>query len=102
MATTAVVRRPEVWAEVLTLRPPSLAHESFYVRATAFAYAWVDNRPLATSLRDRAVRLWLARCMPTFAGLVPDEPAWRHPLSVIETLMRVHGLVRYTDASGES
>lgn len=96
VATTSVVRHPGVWAEVMALEPPSLLHESFYLRATAFGQQWVDGRPLVTSLRDRAVRLWLARCMPTFGALV-DEASSRHPLVLIEVLMRAHQLARYTD-----
>jgi lysine-N-methylase len=97
VATTSTVRRPQVWGEVMALEPTSQRREAFYVRATAFGYAWIDGRPLITNLRDRAVRLWVARAMPTFGAFMGDEASRRHPLALVEALMRGHGLERYTE-----
>jgi lysine-N-methylase len=96
VSTTAVVRRPEVWREVMSLEPDA-RHESLYLRATAFGYAWLDGRPLVDNLRDRAIRLWLARAMPALSGVLELEAGHRHPLALLEMLMRAHGLVRYAD-----
>jgi lysine-N-methylase len=97
VATTSIVRRSGVWAEVMALEPSVPRHELFYRRATAFGYAWVDGRPLVTSLRDRAIRLWIARAMPALAAVMASEASARHPLATLEMLVRGHGLRGYGD-----
>ena len=50
--------------------------------------------PLA-SLRDRALRLWLARAMPELATPDVADPMFEQPLAVIDVIMRGHGLSHY-------
>jgi len=53
----------------------------------------VNGLPLASALRDRAVRIVLARALP---GSIPAREPWRaHPLALVEAVMRGHGLGAY-------
>lgn len=94
-ATTLLLREPEVLAELLAAEPGDPAQDAFYVRAAAFGYA-VFDRPLVTSLRDLAVRLWTSRAM---ALLVPPElhaaPSHRRPLARLDAVLRAYGLRNY-------
>jgi lysine-N-methylase len=52
----------------------------------------------------RAVAMWIARVVPLAAdALWPGEvePAFTHPLALVEALMRGHGLRRYTEEAAE-
>lgn len=73
--------------------------EAFYLRVALFGHQMVGY-PLVTSLRDRAVAMWVARTFPLAAdALYPGEkePAFLHPIALVEALFRGHGLRRYTD-----
>jgi lysine-N-methylase len=76
--------------------------ERFYLRASLFAYELISPKaptsapPLATALRDRAVRMLLARQMrkhidPPWA----HDPSAEHPITAVEAMMRGHGLASY-------
>jgi lysine-N-methylase len=76
--------------------PQTLASEAFYLRAGAHGHQFVLNdAPLAHALRDRAVRLVLARALGSV--FVSDEyqqdPVFRHPLALLEATLRGHGLL---------
>ncbi len=75
------------------------ADEGFFLRVALFGHQMVC-RPLAVALRDRAVAMWIARVFPLAAdALYPgaEEPAFAHPLALVEALLRGHGLRRYTE-----
>ena len=78
------------------------AGEWFYARTLAFARSFADGRPLVTCLRDRALRLWLARALGeiTAAGDGLIDPAFRQPIALVEALVRGHGLDAYAAAAG--
>lgn len=59
--------------------------EAFYVTAALHGHALLGEIPLAHALRDRAVRLLLARA-------VPDMP---YPLPLVEAMMRAQGVKEY-------
>jgi lysine-N-methylase len=73
------------------LAAPALepAAEAFYLRAVVHGHQIVGRLPLATALRDRAVRLLVARAMGTIS------PSTRRPLTVLEAMMRGHGVEIY-------
>ena len=78
--------------------------ETFYLRCALFGHQMVGY-PLAVALRDRAVAMWVARAFPLAAeAMYPgeEEPAFRHPIALVEALLRGHGLRRYTDAIQEA
>lgn len=79
-AARAIEREPS-W------RTPDARKEAFYARASA----WVcrdalGKLPLATALRVRAIRVWLAR------ALASDDPLAAEPLAIVEVMFRAHGL----------
>jgi lysine-N-methylase len=84
-ATALVLRGRAPLAE--TLADASWrSDESFYVRALAFGRRFAGGpMPLADTLREHAVRLWIARALPL---VHPDEP---HPLALVEAMARAHG-----------
>lgn len=74
--------------------------EALYVRALLHGHHLVEpsGPPLALALRDRAVRLLLARVMPEAIERIAFEdrdPAERHPLALVEAMLRGHGLESY-------
>lgn len=77
--------------------PVNLDAEAFYARATLHGHHLaVEEAPLATALRDRAVRLLLGRALgAVLARAAPDDPAHDYPLTLVEALMRAHGLNVY-------
>lgn len=73
--------------------------ENFYLRAIVHGHHLVaDDEPLVGSLRDRAVRVLVARSMEHVGadsvGLAAD-PAARYPLALVEATLRGHGLQMY-------
>ena len=82
------------------------ALEAFYARALVHGHQLVvsggEGLPLAHALRDRAVRLLVARALPAAIarasseepGVAPD-PAERYPLALVEAMLRGHGLESY-------
>jgi lysine-N-methylase len=79
---------------------PDPAREAFYLRAIAWGHHLASGRlPLARGLRDRAIRLLLARQMtpevdPDHA-LVAEDPAADYPITAVETMMRARALEAY-------
>lgn len=79
--------------------PPSAidgTSEAFYLRAGAHGHQFVlSDAPLTHALRDRVVRLVLARALPLVVR--PDEQAaestLRYPLALVEATLRAHGLL---------
>lgn len=70
--------------------------EAFYFRAVVHGHQLVvDDAPIAQALRDRALRLVLARAFPHIVQ--PDEqaeePTLRYPLALVEATLRGHGLL---------
>jgi len=75
---------------------PTTEEERFYVRAVVHGYELGVALPLADALRDRAMRLLVARAMPPVRPeALSADPAARHPLALVEALMRGHGLRAY-------
>lgn len=73
--------------------------ERFYLHAALFGHQLVGF-PLVTSLRDRALAMWIARVFPLAADSLyseVSEPAFAHPLALVEALLRGHGLRLYTE-----
>ncbi len=78
-------------------RPGLADHERFYFRATLFGHhLWSREQSLAQALRDRAIRLLLAR---QAACSVPpecqDDASVPYPLTAVEVMMRGQGLAAY-------
>lgn len=76
--------------------PEDALAEAFYLRAGAHGHHFVlGPAPLVHALRDRAVRLVLARAVRRLVG--PDEreqePAAQHPLALVEATLRGYGLL---------
>jgi lysine-N-methylase len=73
------------------------AAERFYLRALAHAHRLaLEGRPLAHGLRDRAVRLLAARAM-SMRHALPEDPAARYPLALLEAAIRNLGMAGYAD-----
>ena len=72
---------------------PSLPSESLYLRALTHLRAWATGSlPLAAALRERMLRLRIARAMATCPELAPDDSAADAPLAVVEALAESYGL----------
>jgi lysine-N-methylase len=67
--------------------------EAFYVTAALHGHALLGEIPLAHALRDRAVRLVLARAVPVSCA----EPGLdvSYPLPLVEAMMRAQGVKEY-------
>jgi lysine-N-methylase len=88
-AAAASLRDPAALAAALAAPSPAPVAEAFYLRAVIHGHQIVGRLPLALALRDRAVRLLVARAMSALA------PAQRHPLTILEAMMRGHGVEIY-------
>ncbi len=76
--------------------PAAPASEAFYLRAALHGYKLFTDLPLTIALRDRAVRLLVARALPdVFARTGATDPACAHPLALVEAMLRGHGLDAY-------
>ena len=86
-------------SKALSLPSPAegvAASEAFYLRAALHGYKLFGDLPLTVTLRDRAVRLLIARTLPTiFARTGATDPACAHPLALVEAMLRGHGLDGY-------
>ncbi|MFT3767354.1 MAG: YkgJ family cysteine cluster protein [Minicystis sp.] len=90
----------ETAAAVLALPPPSPRSEQFYLEALLHGHRLASRRPLVLALRDRAVRIVVARALVhVVAGLPAEErdPAAAHPLALVEATLRGHGLDMYVE-----
>ena len=64
--------------------------------AALHGYKLFGYVPLTLALRDRAVRLIVARALPdVFARVGATDPACAHPLALVEAILRGHGLDAY-------
>lgn len=99
-AAAGLLADPDVLAAVAAGAGAAPKDEELYLRVALFGHQMVGY-PLTVALRDRAVAMWIARTFPLAAeALYPgeDEPAFHHPIALVEALLRGHGLRRYTDA----
>ncbi|MBI4700933.1 MAG: YkgJ family cysteine cluster protein [Deltaproteobacteria bacterium] len=86
--------------------PPAAAPaaEAFYLRALLHGGRLAFAPALGAALRDRAVRLLVARALPAQIAREPAgpaDPALGQPLALVEALLRGHGLEDYAaDLSG--
>jgi lysine-N-methylase len=100
LATTAVALRQEGLLDaLLEMKPENAAEENAYLRATLWGYIDIADLGVVPMLRDRALRLWVARAMPELATKETADQAFAHPLATIDVLMRAHGLSHYVDAA---
>ena len=80
----------------VSLPPSAPEGEAFYLRAALHGYKLFGDLPLSVALRDRAVRLLVARALPdVFARVGATDPACAHPLALVEAMLRGHGLDAY-------
>lgn len=80
----------------ISLPPGAPEGEAFYLRAALHGYKLFGDLPLTVALRDRAVRLLVARALPdVFALAGATDPACAHPLALVEAMLRGHGLDAY-------
>ena len=88
-------------SELPAATPDDHFDEQLYLRHTAFGDLWLREPapPLATSLRQAALRMWLARHarMTPPPGLLGDV-VWNYPLALCEAVGRAHGLHAPLDA----
>jgi lysine-N-methylase len=83
-------------SNTLSLPPSASESEAFYLRAALHGYKLFGDLPLTLALRDRAVRLLVARALPdVFARVGATDPACAHPLALVEAMLRGHGLDAY-------
>lgn len=86
-------------SQALSLPSPTAkiaTSEAFYLRAALHGYKLFGDLPLTTTLRDRAVRMLVARALPTiFARVGAADPACAHPIALVEAMLRGHGLESY-------
>jgi lysine-N-methylase len=95
-AATRALLDPDALAALLAAPAPAPASEAFSLRASLHAFRFVGELPLASALRDQALRLLVARALPgAFAALAVPDPAFEHPLALLEAMMRGHGLSAY-------
>jgi lysine-N-methylase len=77
--------------------------DAFYLRAVLHGHQLVAEAPLAMALRDRAIRILLGRSLgAVLARLAPEDAARDHPLTLVEAMMRGHGLGAYVREVGPS
>jgi lysine-N-methylase len=70
--------------------------ERFTLRAALHGHRLLGALPLSLALRDRAVRLVVARALPAvIAGEGADDPACAEPIALVEAMLRGHGLDAY-------
>lgn len=101
-AAAELLADEDVRAAVAAGAGAAAADEAFYLRVALFGHQMVGY-PLAVALRDRATAIWVARVFPlAAAALYPgdEEPAFEHPIALVEALLRGHGLRRYTEDLG--
>jgi lysine-N-methylase len=75
--------------------------EVFTVHTRLHAHGYADELPLATALRDQAVRLLLARALPETlrgpASALAGDAAIDEPIALVEALLRGQGLWSYAE-----
>lgn len=101
--SAAALLEPGACAEALRAAPAAERAEAFYLRAVIHGHHLLtEDAPLAGSLRDRSVRLLVARAMRGVLERAAREgeagaadPAARYPLTLVEAMLRGHGLESY-------
>jgi len=92
---TLLLRDDAALDEALAVPPEHPEQEARYWRMGVHGYRWIGRRPLATRLRDEAVRLWLGRSLSAVLPGASDDPHLRAPLALVEALLRAHGIGDY-------
>jgi len=96
-AAAGALADPET-APAAAAAPAALRSERFYVEALLHGHRLAHGRPLSVALRDRALRVVVARAWGLlFAEAADEDPACAHPLSLVEATLRGHGLDTYVD-----
>ncbi len=98
-ASASLLLDSEVLSAVVCGAGRVKADEEFYLYVTLFGHQLVGY-PMAKALRDRAIVMWIGRMFPLAADALYDgakEPAFGHPLALVEALFRGHGLRRYVE-----
>jgi lysine-N-methylase len=97
-AAAAALREPGGTAAALGAGERFRGDEAFFVRASIHGHHLAGELPLAVALRDRAVRLLLARVLGE--AMPADDPGRAHPIALVEAMMRGHGLGAYVGSVG--
>jgi len=101
--TAASLKDPTALGLVLGGHGAAREIEAFYVTASLHGHALIGEIPLAHALRDRAVRMLLARALPETAERMRcDDPGREHPLPLVEAMMRAQGVKAYAHEVPES
>jgi lysine-N-methylase len=105
VAATAALLDADGLGTRLTGPIPEPGAESFYLRALLHGHQLTAAAlPLSLALRDRAVRIVVARALPQVIAELPAaerDPAGAHPLALLEAMLRGHGLDAYAyDVAG--
>ncbi len=92
--TLVMCKDPVLLRELVAVAAVDAEREAFYVRVAAFGYGPCDEDfgGLQTGLRDLAIKIWVARAMPTFAA---DVDAADDALTSLEAWLRAYGGWRY-------
>lgn len=81
--------------ELLPPDPAERPREALFIRAAWWGYLDAERFPWTRCLRDRAIRLWLGRAMSSLRPHGLDTPAFRHPLALVDAILRARGLGSY-------
>lgn len=99
-AAAAALADPDTCALLLSSPPAAPRSEELYVAAMFHGHRLTGKRSVAEALRDRALRLVVARALPLVLARVPVEerdPSAAHPLALVEATLRGHGLDGYVE-----
>ncbi|WP_437916409.1 hypothetical protein WME73_17450 [Sorangium sp. So ce302] len=93
---TLALGEPDLLGALLLSPVPAPDRERFTLRAALHGHRLLGALPLSLALRDRAVRLVVARALPAVvAGEGADDPACAEPIALVEAALRGHGLDAY-------
>ncbi|WP_437681524.1 YkgJ family cysteine cluster protein [Sorangium sp. So ce131] len=93
---TAALGDVELLGALLSAPAQRPERERFYLRAALHGHRLVGAVPLSLALRDRAVRLVVARALPAiFAAVGASDPACAEPIALVEAMLRAYGLDAY-------
>ncbi|WP_441286954.1 YkgJ family cysteine cluster protein [Sorangium sp. KYC3313] len=93
---TRALGEPDLLGALLLAPVRAPDRERFYLRAALHGHRLLGALPLSHALRDRAVRLVVARALPVVvAGAGEDDPACAEPIALVEAALRGHGLDAY-------
>lgn len=99
-AAAAAIADAEIGPAVIAAPIAAPRSEQFYLSALLHGHRLAGDRPLAIALRDRAVRVLVARALAHVLSAVPPgerDPAAAHPLALLEAMVRGHGVGAYVD-----